>query len=99
MEEGALPGDTGVAYWSPPVTYSPSPPYAEIKSDQVNIKFGLQGENLRRIAQGLRVCMCLLCQGEGEPHGLYLWAKVTVENPGKHPPDSSEKKEFYMATL
>lgn len=30
-------------------------------------------------------------QGAGEPHQLYLWAKVTRENTGMHPSDSSER--------
>lgn len=29
-------------------------------------------------------------KAEGEPHQLYLWAKVTMENADMHPPNSSE---------
>ena len=31
-----------------------------------------------------------VCKAEGEPHQLYLWAKVTMENADVHPPNSSE---------
>lgn len=57
----------------------------------MNIKCGFQGESLRRIAQGMWVCICLFYKGDREPHGLYLWVTVTIGNTGIYPLDSSER--------